>query len=56
MRRNLEATSGLIMAERVSFLLAERIGRPEAQAMPGGVRPAREATDRCATRCSPIHA
>jgi 3-carboxy-cis,cis-muconate cycloisomerase len=30
MRRNLELTEGLIMAERLSFLLAERIGRSEA--------------------------
>jgi 3-carboxy-cis,cis-muconate cycloisomerase len=31
MRRNLEATEGLIMAEHVAFLLAERLGRDEAQ-------------------------
>ncbi len=30
MRRNLELTNGLIFAERVSFLLAERLGREEA--------------------------
>ena len=31
MRANLDATNGLIMAERVTFLLAERLGRFEAQ-------------------------
>ena len=31
MRANLDATGGLIMAERVTFLLAERLGRFEAQ-------------------------
>ena len=30
MRANLDATDGLIMAERITFLLAERIGRPRA--------------------------
>jgi 3-carboxy-cis,cis-muconate cycloisomerase len=33
MRRNLEATGGLILAERVSFRLAEELGRPDAQAL-----------------------
>jgi 3-carboxy-cis,cis-muconate cycloisomerase len=31
MRRNLEATNGLIMAEHVAFLLAERVGRGDEQ-------------------------
>jgi 3-carboxy-cis,cis-muconate cycloisomerase len=31
MRANLDATGGLIMAERITFLLAERLGRFEAQ-------------------------
>ncbi len=31
MRANLDATDGLIMAERITFLLAERLGRFEAQ-------------------------
>ncbi len=31
MRANLDATQGLVMAERVSFLLAEHVGRGEAQ-------------------------
>jgi 3-carboxy-cis,cis-muconate cycloisomerase len=30
MRRNLDATEGLVLAERVSFLLAERVGRGAA--------------------------
>ena len=47
MRRNLGATSGLIMAERVSFLLSAELGRPEAQAIlkeaAAGDRPLRDA-------------
>jgi 3-carboxy-cis,cis-muconate cycloisomerase len=43
MRRNLDATDGLIMAERVSFLLAERIGRSEAHEL---------VTDACARAVS----
>jgi 3-carboxy-cis,cis-muconate cycloisomerase len=35
MRRNLEATLGLIMAERVSHLLAEELGRIEAHELVG---------------------
>jgi 3-carboxy-cis,cis-muconate cycloisomerase len=31
MRRNLESTNGLIMAEHVAFVLAERVGRGDAQ-------------------------
>jgi 3-carboxy-cis,cis-muconate cycloisomerase len=31
MRRNLDLTGGLVMAERVSFLLLDRLGRAEAQ-------------------------
>jgi 3-carboxy-cis,cis-muconate cycloisomerase len=31
MRRNLDLTGGLVMAERVSFLLFDRLGRAEAQ-------------------------
>jgi 3-carboxy-cis,cis-muconate cycloisomerase len=47
MRRNLDATDGLILAERVSFLLSERLGRLEAhdlvrEAAASG-RPLREA-------------
>jgi 3-carboxy-cis,cis-muconate cycloisomerase len=30
MRRNLEAAGGLVVAERISFLLAERLGRSDA--------------------------
>ena len=44
MRANLEATGGLVVAERVSFLLAERYGRAEGHAI---VRDAaRRAADR----------
>jgi 3-carboxy-cis,cis-muconate cycloisomerase len=35
MRANLDATGGLIMAEAVAFVLAERIGLPEAQRLVG---------------------
>lgn len=42
MRRNLDMTNGLVVAERVSFLLAERYGRAEGHAI------AREATRRTA--------
>jgi 3-carboxy-cis,cis-muconate cycloisomerase len=31
MRRNLDATGGLVLSERITFLLAERLGRSEAQ-------------------------
>ncbi len=31
MRANLELSGGLVMAERASFLLAERLGRSEAR-------------------------
>jgi 3-carboxy-cis,cis-muconate cycloisomerase len=31
MRQNLELTGGLVLAERVAFLLMERLGRAEAQ-------------------------
>jgi 3-carboxy-cis,cis-muconate cycloisomerase len=31
MRRNLDLTGGLVMAERISFLLLDRLGRAEAQ-------------------------
>ena len=47
MRANLEATNGLIMAERITFLLAERLGRFEAQELVAGAcasgRPLRDA-------------
>ena len=33
MRRNIEAAGGLVLAEQVSFALADRIGRAEAQAL-----------------------
>jgi 3-carboxy-cis,cis-muconate cycloisomerase len=33
MRENLDATHGLVMAERVTFLLAERVDRDTAQAV-----------------------
>ncbi len=35
MRRNLDLTGGLVMAERVSFALSERLGRKEAHALLG---------------------
>jgi 3-carboxy-cis,cis-muconate cycloisomerase len=44
MRANLEATHGLVVAERVSFLLAERHGRAEGHAI------ARDAARRAAVR------
>ena len=44
MRANLEATDGLVVAERVSFLLAERYGRAEGHAI------ARDAARRAAVR------
>jgi 3-carboxy-cis,cis-muconate cycloisomerase len=44
MRANLEATDGLVVAERVSFLLAERYGRAEGHAI------ARDAARRAAAR------
>ena len=42
MRRNLDATNGLVVAERVSFLLAERHGRAEAHEI---VRQAAQSAD-----------
>jgi 3-carboxy-cis,cis-muconate cycloisomerase len=36
MRRNLDATGGLALAERVSFLLPEQLGRSETQEVVGG--------------------
>ncbi len=36
MRRNLDATGGLVLAERISFLLPERLGRSEAQEVVSG--------------------
>jgi adenylosuccinate lyase len=37
MRQNLEAAGGLVMAERLSFLLAEHLGRQEAHDLLGAV-------------------
>jgi 3-carboxy-cis,cis-muconate cycloisomerase len=48
MRENLDATNGLVMAERVATALGERLGRPEAQAL------VRAATERAAAEGVPL--